>query len=117
MRLHVLIIEDDVDLAEALSDVLEQLGYVVKIAHSGIAAFGVAHSFCPDVVLCDLSLPGQNGFEIARTLRSHPETAKARLIALSGDADAVRESSPGDDCFDSRLLKPIDSAALQRALG
>jgi CheY-like chemotaxis protein len=116
MQARVLIIEDDADLAEALSDLVEQLGYDVRVAYSGVSGCRVADTFHPDVVLCDLTLPGPNGFEIARTLRSRPETAKAKLIALSGDASAVSETALHDDCFDSRLLKPIDSALLAQAL-
>lgn len=116
MHARVLIIEDDTDLAEALSELVGQLGYDVQVAYSGDSGCHLAHTFCPDVVLCDLSLPGRSGFETARALRSQPETARARLIALSGHAAVVDEAPSGGDCFDSHVLKPIDSAALERLL-
>ena len=116
MRHRVLVIEDDRDLAEALCALIETLGHEVRVAHTGADGCDVARAFGPQVIFCDLSLPGMTGHETARALRSDPATAGARLIALSGDAHALDEHPALPDDFDSRLLKPIDGVALEALL-
>lgn len=113
MKNRVLIIEDDRDLAEALSEMVSMLGHHTAVAHTGDSGFDLAASFQPDIVFCDLTLPGQDGFTTARALRAHPVTARARLIALSGDA-SVLERDP--ECFDSCLLKPIGGEDIEKLL-
>ena len=113
---RVLIIEDDRDLSEALCALLETLGHDVQVAYSGGEGCEVARSFTPDVIICDLSLPGIGGHETARILRGDPVTAQARLIALSGDREALEQRRTIPDDFDSRLLKPVDGFALERLL-
>jgi CheY-like chemotaxis protein len=68
------------------------------------------------VVLCDIGLPGLDGFGVARALRLDPTTSGARMIAVTGygsDEDRVRTREAG---FDEHLTKPADPTALQRLL-
>ncbi len=113
---RVLIVEDNLDTAETLRDLLELSGFEVEIAGSGDDGVAAAHQFHPDVVLCDLGLPGMNGYEVATALRSDPETADTRLIALTGyggDEDRRRSREAG---FDVHLTKPVDPDLLRRLL-
>jgi CheY-like chemotaxis protein len=114
--IRVLIVEDNPDAAEMLQQLLELSGCTVAVVHSGLAAPDAARRFRPEVVLCDLGLPGMNGYEVAAALRQDPATAGARLIAVSGygqeeDRERCREAG-----FECHLTKPIDFAHLQQRL-
>jgi len=85
-RLKILLVEDNLDAAEILSDLIQAMGYTVEIAHTGPDAVSAAHRFHPDLVLCDLGLPGMDGFQVARTAphqagRSGRAAARARTDA------------------------------------
>jgi signal transduction histidine kinase len=112
----VLIIEDNADAAESLRLLLELRGHQVTLAHTGPAGVEAARREQPEVVLCDLALPGMDGFAVARALRDDPRTANARLIAVSGyghDEDQQRGREAG---FDEHVLKPIDPGELEQLL-
>jgi CheY-like chemotaxis protein len=114
--LCVLIVEDNRDAADSLRMLLELSGHQVTVASTGPAAIEAARARCPDVVLCDIGLPGLDGYGVAAALRRDSATAKARLIALTGygrDEDRDRSRQAGFDCH---LTKPIDPAALQPLL-
>ncbi len=115
--LRVLVIEDNQDTAESLRLVLTMFGHQTEVAHTAQAGVEMARQFHPDVVLCDLGLPGNmNGYDVARTLRQDPATAQIRLIAVSGygqPEDQVRAIEAG---FDLHLTKPVDPNQLQRRL-
>src|SRR4051812_43202815 len=82
---RVLVIEDHPDAAESLRLLLELAGHEVRVARTGPAGVAAARGFQPDVVLCDLGLPGgMSGYEVARALRADPDVAGARLVAVSG---------------------------------
>jgi CheY-like chemotaxis protein len=88
----------------------------VAVAYPGAEGLQAAQARRPEVVLCDLGLPGLSGFEVARALRQAPETAGVRLIAVSGygrDEDQRRAREAG---FDELLVKPVSPAVLERLL-
>jgi len=114
--LRVLVVEDNPDVASTMSDFLKLSGYQVEIAFSGSEGVQAAHAFHPEVVLCDLGLPGMDGYEVAEELRRDPETASAQLIAVTGyggDEDRRRSKEAG---FDLHLTKPVDPARLRQVL-
>ncbi len=107
-RLRVLIIEDSRDTAESLGMLLELLGYETRLALTGTAGVELATAWSPDVVLCDIGLPGLDGYRVAAALRQHPTTAQVHLIAVTGygrDEDRRRSREAG---FDHHLTKPVD---------
>ena len=108
----MLVIEDNRDAADSLKVLLEAVGHEAVVAYTGPEGIGAAHRVRPDVVVCDIGLPGLDGFEVARTIRRYPETAGARLIAVTGyGQDSVREQAFAAG-FDSHLVKPADPAKL-----
>ncbi len=112
-KLRILVVEDNQDAADSLKMLLELFGYDVAVAYSGPAGVKTAEDWQPDVVLCDIGLPGMNGYEVAGALRRNPVTAKARMIAVTGyGADEDRRRSK-EASFDAHLTKPADPAALQ----
>ena len=114
--LRVLVIEDDPDTAHMLRLLLERAGHVVEQASGGEQGLEAARARAPDVVLCDLTLPGLDGCAVARALRAAPATRAALLVAITGhglDEDRHRTLEAG---FDVHLVKPVDFARLQQVL-
>jgi len=114
--LRVLVIEDNSDAAETLRDLLRLFGHEAEVALSGPAGLEAAGSLQPDVVLCDIGLPGMDGYAVAGSLRSEPATRAARLVALTGygrESDRQRTREAG---FDLHLVKPLEPLELKRLL-
>lgn len=113
---RILIIEDNRDAADTLRDILEGDGHTVTVEYSGALGVEAARRCRPDVVLCDIGLPGMDGYEVAATLRDDPALAGTRLIAVTGygqDDDRQRTQAAG---FEAHLTKPLDIPTLQRFL-
>jgi CheY-like chemotaxis protein len=73
--------------------------------------------FVPDLVLLDLGMPGMSGFEVATRIRSEPNLAKMRIVALSGYCGAEDRQRSRAAGFDDHLVKPVEFAAIQAILG
>ena len=113
---RVLLVEDNLDAAEALSELLRMWGHEVETAHDGVSALRTARQTRPGVVLLDIGLPGMDGYEVARELRSTPGLASTRLIALTGygqESDRHRSRLAG---IDHHLVKPVDVEQLRTLL-
>jgi CheY-like chemotaxis protein len=113
---RVLIVEDNLDAAETLADLLELWGLEVRVACTGPAAIEAVRDEPPDVALLDIGLPGMDGYEVVRRLREQPGLDQVLLVALSGygqEADRRRAREAG---FHQHLTKPVDVAELQRLL-
>jgi two-component system CheB/CheR fusion protein len=113
----VLVIEDNSDAATSLCEVLEIDGHQAVVAFSGPEGLAQAHTFRPEVVLCDIGLPGMDGYAIARAMRADPVLKTVYLVALTGYAlpeDIKRAHQAG---FDRHLAKPPSLEELQQLLG
>ncbi|QYD73025.1 response regulator [Paraburkholderia edwinii] len=107
-RLHILVVDDNVDAASSLSILLEISGHHVRTAADGPRALKECSIAQPDIVLLDIGLPGMDGYEVARRLKGMPVMSQAVLIAVTGygQADDVMRSK--DAGFDHHLVKPIE---------
>jgi CheY-like chemotaxis protein len=114
---RVLVIEDNHDVAETLAHVLRNLGHEVRIAFDGVTGVATASEFQPDVVLCDIGLPGIGGYEVARRLRSGRVTSGALLVALSGYGHPEDQKRSRDAGFARHIVKPVTIDVLRRTLG
>jgi signal transduction histidine kinase len=113
---RILVVEDNADAAATMRDFLELSGHEVELASSGKDGVEAARHFHPEIVLCDLGLPGMDGYQVAAALRRDPDTASAKLIAVTGygrDEDRRKSKEAG---FDLHLTKPVDPAQLRRLL-
>ncbi len=113
---RVLVIEDNLDVAESLREALELGEHQVEVAYSGPDGVERARSFRPDVVLCDIGLPGMDGYDVARAVRQDPALQSTLLVALSGYAlpeDLERAAQAG---FHHHLAKPPSIDMLERVL-
>ncbi|HYD42137.1 MAG TPA: PAS domain S-box protein [Anaeromyxobacter sp.] len=113
---RILVVDDNVDSAESLCDLLRLLGHEVDVAHDGPTALGKVRAAAPDVVVCDIGLPGMDGYEVARTLRRDAGAGLTRLLALSGYAQGEDRQRALDAGFDAHLAKPVELPELLRAL-
>lgn len=114
---RVLLVDDNLDAVEALAELLRLLGHEVRTAVDGKAAITLAERFHPDLVLCDLGLPGMSGYEVARALRALPLASRPTLAALTGFGSEADRQRSADAGFDAHLLKPVDPAVIERLLG
>jgi CheY-like chemotaxis protein len=113
---RVLVVEDNPDSAETLQAVLTLGGHAVNVVPDGPSALELARTFRPEVVICDIGLPGMDGYDVARVFRSEDALRDIYLVALSGYAqpeDADHAMRAGFDCH---LAKPIDPGELQQLL-
>ena len=113
---RVLIIEDNIDAANSLREALELGGHEVAVAYDGPDGLAKAREFRPEVVFCDIGLPGMDGFEVARAFRADQALNAAFLVALSGYAlpeDLQRASEAG---FHRHLAKPPSFEKLEHVL-
>jgi PAS domain S-box-containing protein len=103
---RVLVIEDNLDAADSLRDVLAFGEHEIEVAYNGPDGIAKARKFRPEVVLCDIGLPGMDGYEVARAFRADATLKGAFLVALTGYAlpeDLERAQAAG---FARHLAKP-----------
>jgi PAS domain S-box-containing protein len=115
-RLRVLVVEDEPAVAEMLVMLLELWGHAVQAVHDGPAALAAAPTFRPQVVLCDIGLPGMNGYHLARHLRQQGALNKLVLIAITGYGQEEDQRRAREAGFDHHLTKPVDPAAFEKLL-
>lgn len=109
---RVLVVEDNADAQQVLCDLLAIWGHEVLIASDGPAALEQALTKRPDVALIDLGLPGMDGHEVARRIRSDPAGGSMLLVALTGYAHPDQQDESRAAGFDLHVVKPMDPARL-----
>lgn len=114
--LFVLLIEDDVFLQEITVEVLRLLGHKTTTASDGPAGIAAARACRPDVILCDIGLPGMNGYDVARTIRADDTLRSVPLVALTGYALATDVEAAKEAGFDAHIAKPVDPAVVDEVL-
>lgn len=115
LDMRVLVVDDNVDAAESLAEILRLLGAGVDVAHDGAQALGVAAAGPPDAVLLDIGLPGMDGYETAREWRRRFGDG-AQLIALTGYGTAEDKRRTAAAGFDGHLVKPVAADEITRLL-
>jgi len=114
---RVLIVDDNTDAARTLGMLVETLGQnEVHVAYNGDDALRIAQEHRPDIVLLDLKMPGMDGYEVARRLRSESWGRDLTLVALTGWALEDHRRRSRDAGFDRHLTKPADISALAAVL-
>jgi CheY-like chemotaxis protein len=121
----IMVVEDNEASRDALSRRLERRGYQVVLAIDGHEAVSIGRSATPDLILMDLGLPGIDGWEATRQLKSDPATSQIPIIVLSAHAmtnDRDMALAAGGDDFDTKpvrfhqLLEKIEALLLRKVL-
>ena len=114
-RKRILVVEDSADNREMLRMLLESSGHEVHEAGDGLSGIELAVQLEPDVVLVDIGLPGIDGYQVARQIRSKLRGG-CRLVAISGYGRQKDKERAFDAGYDEHLLKPVDPARLLTVL-
>jgi CheY-like chemotaxis protein len=113
---RVLVVDDNVDSADSMAELLRVWGHEVQAVHCGSEALAAAPAFRPEVALLDIDMPDMTGYELARRLRALHGFNGTAFVALTGfgqDEDHRRSAEAG---FRAHLVKPVDPEALRRLL-
>jgi signal transduction histidine kinase/CheY-like chemotaxis protein len=114
---RILLVEDNRDAADALSQLMRLMGCEVDVAYDGRSALALAVAAPPDLVLCDLGLPGaMDGYGVARTARTDPRLDATRLIAVSGYSQPKDHAAAKQAGFDRLIPKPITMDTIEALL-
>ena len=113
---RILIVEDNADAAESLRLLLTILAHEAIVARTGEEGVKLAFEFKPDVVICDIDLPGMDGYAVAGALRAAPEIRAARLIAMTGYGQEEDHKHAERAGFDHHITKPADPEMLEQLL-
>jgi signal transduction histidine kinase/CheY-like chemotaxis protein len=113
---RILIIDDNIDGAIALAQILTMVGHECETVYSAQEGLQRAVSYRPDVVLLDIGLPVIDGYEIARRMRQNKQLNETRIIALTGYGQAEDRERALAAGFDDHFAKPVDFTRLQRTL-
>jgi two-component system, OmpR family, response regulator len=111
-RLRVLCVDDNEDAADSLGTLLGMVGCETAVAHDAATALAGAEEFRPQACILDITMPGMNGYELARRLREGPGGGEMLLIALTalGDYDSLERMV--DSGFDLYYPKPVAPSLL-----
>jgi len=109
---HVLVVDDNRDAADSMAVFLELAGFDTQVELDGARALDLAAASAPDVVLLDIGLPGLDGYEVARRLRTLPDGDRCLLIALTGYGQQDDRRRAHEAGFDVHLVKPADPDAV-----
>ncbi|MES2185080.1 MAG: ATP-binding protein [Pseudomonadota bacterium] len=111
---RVLVVDDNIDAATTLAEVLGLLGHTTRLVHTGTEVFDAAADFRPDTVLLDIGLPGMSGYDAARQLRADRRFDKTVLVALTGWGSENDKREAEEAGFNHHLTKPVDLEAVTR---
>ena len=110
---RLLVVDDNVDAADAIATLLSMNGYEVGTAHDPDEAMQRAAAFDPDVILLDIGLPGMTGYELAQKLHADRVARRAKLIAITGYGQPADTEHAREAGFAGYLVKPVDVEQLR----
>ncbi len=114
--LRILIIEDNKDFADLLSTMLIEIDYQVEVAYDGYRGLEILKHFQPDIILCDIGLPGMDGFEVAKNIKENEALKDTFLVALTGYAEEDDLKRAKESGFNRLMAKPVSLDAIQALL-
>jgi PAS domain S-box-containing protein len=114
---RVLVVDDNVDVANMVTVLLQVSGYEVRVAYTAQTALEMAIEYQPNIILLDIGLPDIDGYEVARRLREHSQLKDVKLVAVTGYGREVDRQRSQEAGFDYHLVKPVDPIKLEALLG
>jgi signal transduction histidine kinase len=116
MKRRILLVEDNSDALEVLTDLLALWGHEVQAASDGLSAVDTALEMLPDIAFIDIGLPGIDGYEVARRIRADPKGRDLKLVALTGYGAPEQRAQAVDAGFNLHLVKPVQPDGLAQLL-
>jgi CheY-like chemotaxis protein len=113
---RIFVVDDNVDAAQLMENLLTLAGHEIAIAHSAEECLSEITRFAPNACILDIGLPGMDGYELARRLRSDSATRSLYLIALTGYGQHADRQKALDAGFDDHMTKPANFAVLEEAI-
>jgi len=113
---RVLIVDDDAEFLVVAELSLSALGFQVERAAGGLRGVFLATQDVPDAIICDLRMPGIDGFVVAEALRADPATEHTAILACTGRRDLEARALVRSSAFDAVLIKPVDWEEVARIL-
>lgn len=112
LSMRVLVVEDSIDSAETLGELITRWGHDVRLAHDGASALRVAREFRPQIILLDIGLPDMDGYAVAHRLRGE-DLGGNILVALTGYGEAQDRARAQQAGFDRHITKPVEPGHLR----
>ncbi len=116
MSLKVLVIDDNIDVAQVTGWMLEEIGYDYRLIHDGRRALEAAREYQPDVVLLDIGLPDMDGYEVCRVFRQDEAFKSIPIIAQTGWGQSRDKALATEAGFNFHLTKPVPLEELEKVL-
>jgi CheY-like chemotaxis protein len=114
---RILIVDDDVVLAESLAAMLAATGaFETRTVHCAADAVAAAVEHAPDIVFLDIELPDMSGYEVAKVLHQHAHLQATRLIALTDNIEHPGRENARAAGFERYLVKPVTAIELQKVM-
>jgi len=108
MTKEILIVEDEEDILELISAILENIrDYIIFCARSGEEALNIVRVHVPDIILLDIQLPGLNGYEVCKSIKSEPATSHSKVLMLSGMSQQFEQLKALEAGADDYITKPF----------
>ena len=111
MTMHVLVVDDDETIVQGVAELLQLKGYKTSVAQNGEDGLERMRGQCPDLILCDIMMPGMNGYQFYQRVRQHPDWKSIPFIFFSAKGN-IEESLPkgelGACSYISKPFKPED---------
>jgi len=112
----ILIIEDDLSVRQSTKELLEFVGYNVKVANNGIKGINTAVKFLPDVIICDISMPVMDGYAVLNELAKNSKTSAIPFIFLTAKAEPADFKYGMHLGADDYITKPFSSGDLLKSI-
>jgi CheY-like chemotaxis protein len=112
-RLRILVVDDNKDAADTLSQLLASMDQDICTVYDGVAAVAAAKTFQPEVVLLDIGMPEMSGYEVARALHAENSSAKPVMVAITGWGQGADRQQALDAGFHHHFVKPMSEEHLR----
>jgi PAS domain S-box-containing protein len=116
IHIRILVVDDNRDAANSLAMLLEHKGAEVQVAYDGRSALEALSRQPSDTAIIDIAMPGMDGLEVARHIRSRPRHRDMRLIAMTGLGELMDRERSAQAGFDRHLVKPVSIDTLDGLL-
>ena len=105
----ILVVDDEPNIVLILEFLLQREGYHVEKAYNGLQALELANTFLPDIIVLDVMMPGMDGFEVARKMRTNPVLESAKIVFLTAKGTQRDKESGYANGAEYYMIKPFDN--------